>query len=431
MRLRTSHRSLLPACLCGLAAGGGAFGSRAVAQDALRYSLAGDQASAERKAAIESQAYNLRFGDVRFLLNSSLSLELNDNVAYSDLNRQEDLIISPMVGTAVYWPVSEKNVLNLSLGVGYRDYVVHSQYDVLLLTPGSEVSFDLFVKDFRFTFYDRFAYTQNTREEGAISGVANYDYFDNTAGLKAAWDLDKVILTAGYGHENWLSGTSTFDYLTRSAELFVSRAAFSLNRVTSAGLEATATVTTYEENVLNDNVGYSVGPFVDWKLTREFAVTARGGCVAYSFWGGVAEPPAKPSPYYFDVTLTHTSTKFFAHSLAAGHEIRQGVYSDLEELTFVRYQGNWRASKKLRVNPELFFEQGTYPFFVSTVTGGSRPSFTQGEHYDRYGAALSVSYPLKKKLDAQAAYRFTRKESDVLSREYNQNSLSLAATYHF
>jgi len=403
----------------------------ASAQEALRSSIAGERAAAERKRALENQSYNLRLGPVSFLLDSSLSFELNDSVNLSTAGNQEDLIVRPQLNTRAYWPLTEKNALYFSVGVGYAKYFNHPVYDRFLVTPGSELSFDLFVKDFRFTFFDRFSYTQNPLDNGAISGVANYGGLDNQAGLNALWDLNKAILSVGYAHANWISSTPQFAYLDRASELFFARAAFLPNPTTAVGIEATGSLTEYDQSFLNNSVGFSAGVFAEWKLTPKLQLKPRVGYVNYQFdTEGPIGRAGNPSTYYFSLDIDHRLNESISHSLEGGREVRLGTFSDFEELYFVRHGITWNLIKDVHLSTQWFYEHGTYPPFVFFVAT-NQPVFLFGETFDRFGAGLSLSYRLMEKLYISLAYRFTLKDSDQRVRDYQQNALTLGLTYRF
>ena len=61
------------------------------------------------------------------------------------------------------WPITQLNTLKLDLGVGYAFYLDHSEYNTngLLLSPGSQLAFDIFVGDFRINIHDRFSLEQD------------------------------------------------------------------------------------------------------------------------------------------------------------------------------------------------------------------------------------------------------------------------------
>jgi hypothetical protein len=301
----------------------------------------------------------------------------------------------------------------------------------LVITPGSELSFDLFVKDFHFNIFDRFSYTQNPINVGSLSGVANYGALENNAGVNAAWDLYKVVLSAGYTHLTWISSSVQFDYLNRASELVYSRAAFWLHPPLVAGLEGTGSLTEYDSSFLHNSVSYSAGVFAEWTLTAKLRVKPRAGYVSYKFdTGGPVGTAGKPSAYYFNVAVDHVLNQYVTLSLEGGREVRLGVYSDFEESYSVRQSATWNMIRGVGLGTQFFYEHGTYPSSVFDSPLG-RIIFLPGETFDRFGGSISLSYQLMEKISANLSYRFTLKNSDAPSRDYAQNALIAGLTYRF
>src|SRR3984893_4605445 len=65
------------------------------AQDAIRPSLAGQEASDARQQDVSRIPYNLLLGPVRFRIGASVTGEYNDKLRYSENNTQDDFIITP------------------------------------------------------------------------------------------------------------------------------------------------------------------------------------------------------------------------------------------------------------------------------------------------------------------------------------------------
>src|SRR5207244_10611493 len=101
--------------------------------------------------------------------------------------------------------------------------------------------------------------------------------FKNPARISFLWDLNKLLLTVGYDHYNFVSTTSIFDYLDRNAEIVYGSAAFIVTPTITVGPEANAVFTRYDQSVLNDNTDYSAGAFVEAKLTNNLRVRADAG----------------------------------------------------------------------------------------------------------------------------------------------------------
>ncbi|MEP6937897.1 MAG: hypothetical protein ABI871_07495, partial [Chthoniobacterales bacterium] len=189
----------------------------AQAQDAIRPSLAGEAAAEARRQSLDRVPYNLQIGPIKFRLSSTIGMEYNDNINLAEVGQQGDFIFRPQMNVNALWPVTQLNTLRLDIGFGYAFYLDHSQYNTngILLSPGSQIAFDIFVGDFRINFHDRFSLQQDPVAQVALSNVADYGRFENTAGVSVLWDLNKAVLTVGYDHYTYISTTSDFDYLNR------------------------------------------------------------------------------------------------------------------------------------------------------------------------------------------------------------------------
>lgn len=415
----------------------------AQAQDALRYSQAGEAAAKVRAQAIEHQDYNLRLGNASFLATGSLDVELNDNVALSSsgysslygraLQSEEDIILRPHIDTRVFWPITQKNSLNFSLGVGYAKYIRNTDFDYLTIAPGSELSFDLFVKDFRFTFFDRFAYTQDPLENGAVSGVANYGGLNNSVGANVLWDLNKALLTFGYAHQNFIPDQSEFEYLTRESELIFTRAAFLLTPYLTVGPEVTGTLTAYDTstNFLNDSFSYSAGAFAEARLSTHLQLGASAGIVSYEFDSqGQTRASENPLGYYLRLRAAHVLNEYISHSLSGGRETTLGVYSDAQERYFAQYGINWRIIKGLAFSTDFLYEHGNYSA-NQLLAPAAVPINFLGETYDRFGFTLGLGFRLMEKLTTTLAYRRYMKTSNNELLDYTQNAVTIGVTYRF
>src|SRR5437879_12654097 len=192
----------------------------ALAQDAVRPSLAGEEAAEARRQDIEHIPYNLMTGAVKYRISATLGLEYDENVNLSETRPQSDFIIHPQVTINALWPVTQLNTLRLDIGLGYAFYLDHSSQDTngVLLTPGSQLALDVFVGDFRINFHDRFSLQQDPISELQLSNVIDYGRFENYAGVSVLWDLNKAVATLGYDHYLYVSTNSDVDSLNRTAE---------------------------------------------------------------------------------------------------------------------------------------------------------------------------------------------------------------------
>src|SRR5207244_5153862 len=117
------------------------------AQDAVRPSLAGQEASDAREQDVSRIPYNLLLGPVRFRVGATVGVEYNDNINYADdgtavipnptgpgfitirSNSQDDVIVTPNLMLYVIWPVTLLKTLRLDIGFYYYFFLDHSQHE--------------------------------------------------------------------------------------------------------------------------------------------------------------------------------------------------------------------------------------------------------------------------------------------------------------
>jgi hypothetical protein len=395
-------------------------GGAAHGQDALWNYRSGEQTAEARKAAMENMPYNLKAGKLRFLLDANLGVTLNDNINLVEDGGDGDITIDPSLTLRSMLPLTQLNALVFDLGVGYSKYIDNSQYDRLVITPNTELAFDFFVKNVRLNVHDRFSYTEDPLEQGAISAEATFGGLSNSAGLGADWEVRPLRFSAGYDHYNFWSSDTTYEYLDRGTEYFVGRVGYEVSPTFSTGIESTAGLTSYDQNVLNDNTSFSIGAFAGWRPSRFLTITPRVGYTLYTFdSGGSIGTSEDVSTYYFDVNVSHTISSKVSHSIEGGREVELGVNSDAQLNWYARYNISLRVLRGMEVDLPLYYQ------FNENATGQA------GEAYHRYGAGVRLRYPIARKILATAEYQFVHKDSDVVARDYSQNRLLLRATYRF
>jgi len=430
------------------------------AQDAVRPSLAGQEASDAREQDVSRIPYNLLLGPVRFRVGATVGVEYNDNINYADdgtavipnptgpgfitirSNSQDDVIVTPNLTLDAIWPVTQLNTLRLDLGIGYAFYLDHSKNDTdyILVAPKSQIAFDIFVSDFRINIHDRMQLQQDPIQEGALSNVVNYGRFENTAGLSVLWDLNKLLLQVGYDHYNFVSTTNRFDYLNRNSEIVQGSAAFIVNPTITVGAEGNAVFTRYDQSILNDNKDYSVGGFVELALTNNLKVRAAGGYQWIDFDHNFVNFPFGPSvfvvpdhkdlqDYYVNGLISHRINAQLSQTVSAGHENQLGINSNYITLNYVRHTLTWNLIRNTLLSTEFFFEDaeesGGFAGVFSPVPLGT------GEHFHRIGGAITLGYQLTPHVTLGVRYQGTSKDSNLLLRDYNQNRISVDGTYSF
>jgi hypothetical protein len=396
---------------------------RAMAQESIRPSLAGDSVAALNRPTIDSSNYNLKLGPALVSLSSGLQLEFNDNITLSENHRESDLIIRPSINASAVWQVTELNALRLDLGIGYAKYVNHSEFDTgtLLIAPNSNLSFDIYVGDFRITLFDQFSIQQNPVDEITLSQVGKFERFQNAAGLTVTWDLNAVTLVSGYTNYLFRSLDSQFKFLDRTEQQFFTAAAVRLNDAVKVGVRGTGGIVTYDEPFQNDGFIYGFGPFVEAQLTPYVKVELEGGYQGGSFeTGGLNGDKSNLSGFYGRLLFTHRLNRYWTDGLSVGHEATLGLTTNTTTLTYVRYNADWRVNSRTNVNLAAFYEHGD-----------DSPGVFESENIDRVGFSVSIGYTLGRHTVTSLGYQYLNRASNLADRSYRQNQLLWTVSYAF
>jgi len=384
-------------------------------QDAIRPSLAGEQAAEARRQSIDKIPYNLQLGPMKLRFSATLGFEYNDNINLSEdatalvpspfgpilvtTRQQSDFIIRPQLTINALWPITQLNTFKLDVGVGYAYYIDHPSNNTngVLVNPGSQLAFDIFVSDFRINLHDRFSLEQDPVAEVALSNVADYGRFQNAAGISVLWDLNAAVATLGYDHYNFISTSSAFDYLDRNAEMVNGSVAFTPNSTMSVGLEGAFVDTYYDQNILNDSLTYSAGLFLETQISSYLKLRVAGGYQSINFDNtGLVNDLHDVSDYYANLLLSHRVNSVLTHSISAGHETQLGINSNYTRLNYVRYTANWNILYHTLLSTEFFYEDaddsgGNGPLFIPTPGVFLFNPFV-AEHIHRFGGALTLGY---------------------------------------
>jgi hypothetical protein len=392
-------------------------------QESIRPSLAGSLSAESRRPAIDTGQYNIQIGPAFLSMSALLDLEYNDNIALSETDRKSDLIVEPLLNTNVFWQISEYNAIRLNLGVGYVKYLNNPQFDSssLTITPDSQLAFDIYVGDFRFTIFDQLSIQQNPVTEINLSNVASFERLQNAAGLSVTWDLNKVILFGAYTHYNFYSLNSQFDYLNQTEEQILLSSALKLSDVLTVGLRSTFAVVDYSENFQNDSTDYSAGAFVETQLTRYLTLSAEGGYQGAHFdRGGFDVDTSQLNIPYVRVQLDHRLNRYWTEHLVAGYGAQLGFTTNYTELAYVHYDANWRMNLRTTLNFDAFYENGA-----------DSPGTVQVEHVNRVGGGISCTYAIGRKVTLNLGYQIIDRNSDLAGHSYYQNCVILGLGYVF
>jgi hypothetical protein len=429
-RSRNQPGRILPGIGC-LVAGTLLTTSAAHAQDALlsELSLYASPVSTSNPAPPPPDALHL--GPVQLTLGAYTGVEANDNINTAQTRQQSDLILHDGLNLGFIWPATAQSSISFYSSVGYAKYLEHPDNDRFEIEPGSALTWQMSFEDGSVTFSDQFSDSQAVISEASVSGLSKLPRIDNTIGVRTDWQPGRWLLEAGYSHDTYFSDDATFEYLNRNSEYFFLRAGHRIIEDTQLGVEASASLTDYEIHLQSNNTSYSIGPYLEWKITDSLSVSARGGYTMYAFdANGPLEPAQNLSSYYASVDLTDQLTQFISQKLSVERDISLGYNQGnnyTEQLT-ASYFVNWAATTHLALNLNLTYEVGNQPLTIPIFEG---VSFTETENYNRVGISPGLSYQFTTKLGGSLNFAHWERTSNISGNGYQNNILTLQLNYSF
>jgi hypothetical protein len=321
----------------------------------------------------------------------------------------------------MFWPITERNSLNLAVGAGYSFYTQNPGLSRWYVTPGSEISFDLYAGEFWINLHDRFSIQQNAYQDPTVSGVGDYSRLENTAGVTTTWDLNKVILTMNLDHVNYVSLGDSSTQPDGQYELVSLQAGYAVMPKTLVGTQIGAGYITYTgENAYYDNAfQWSAGLFLSSPISDYLSGRVSAGYTMYypESGSGFVEDE-QFSGIYADLMLTHRVNQYVTFTINGGRTVQLGFYSGTVEMYYARWNAEWKLIEGLGFSTTFTCENGTQ--------GGSTP-----EKFDRFGGSIGLRKTLAKQLTSDLTYTVYWRDSDVSSGDYTINIVSLNLGYTF
>ena len=434
--MTVTWRIFIPRQLAGLfrsllaAAGLLFFAGQACCQEALRMSLAGNVAAESRRQAASSIGYyNLLSGPVAWRFTTSLAMDYDDNVNLQSQNHEGDLIIRPNLNTQIHWPVTLKNSLDASLGVGYSFYVRRSDLDQLYINPGSGLSFDIYLGNCVINLHDRVSVTQSAYQNPTANGSKSFAQLDNSAGVSATWDMNKLVAQFGYDHGTDTSIGSGRQVPDTASDNWFANAGLHLLPQLTTGVEGGLGLISYSQSqsapIQPDALQWNAGVFAQSQISQYISGQLDAGYTVYTPSATAAFPnTASSSGLYFQFSLTHQLNQFISYSLSAGRSTESSVFGQPYTLYFVRLQPEWKLFKKYTLSTPVFWQKGSQLATQLYGRGGS-------SDYTQYGAGFNIGRALTRKLTSSLEYQYIRENSTQSGPTYTVNIVSLNLSYQF
>jgi hypothetical protein len=393
------------------------------AQEALRSALSADAAiNAQTNAVVTPQPDSPRAGPVLLNVGPYLGVTFDDNINTSQDHPRSDTSIHAGLNLGFLWPATDNSKIQFDSQFGYVTYLAHTRSDSVEIAPNSALTWALSFDQGTLTFYDQFNYSEEVVTVPSVAGLNSLPRLDNTIGARAQWFPGQWQLEAGLSHDDFRSTSSSFDYLDRGSEYLSLRGAWRFAESTQAGLELSAGQTDYRLSIQSDNTSYSIGPYANWNITEFLTANISGGPTIYRFDAAGGQPASTLVSYYFDFELRHQLTQFFSYQLAARQEVDLGFNRGNNYTKLLSFSDTmtWAATQYATLGLSITYQHGTQPFF-----------FILKENFDRFGAAVNVSYRLTDRLGSGVSFSHWERTSNVPGNGYSDDSVSFQLNYNF
>jgi hypothetical protein len=390
----------------------------ATAQEALKFSLAGETAAHVRNQnSLALHHPGIQAGPFSIGMSAGFNVQANDNIFLGASQTEGDLILRPYVGSRISWLASERNALRFALDAGYSWYLEHVSLDRFFIQPGSELSFDLYVGDVWINFHDRFSINQNVYEDPTVTGIGNYSQLQNTAGLSATWDFRKIEINAGYDHSSYLGLFADNDLPSGRSEVFA------LNTTVDPGLPlrigtqlGAGLIHYFSAQAGQDSVNLSAGGFVRGQPMQYVTIEGSAGYTVYRDNSFKGSESATFRSFYGQLSLHHRLNKYVEYDLSGGRSVSFGFYAGTLDLYRLAFETRVHCFQKLAIAAGFVFENGSELF-------GARESF------NRLGPRLTLEQPIARNLLAALRYQYLKRQSDTFGGDYDINILEASLVY--
>jgi len=330
----------------------------------------------------------------------------------------------------MHWPVTLKNSLDVSLGVGYSAYAQHQDLSQFFINPGSGVSFDVFAGDFKINLHDRITITENAYENPGISGQnRNLVSLENTLGTGVLWDLDKAMANLGYDHVNEVSLGQIQHLPDATSENIHANAGVHVRPELLVGVEAGGSLIRYSQTPLSNSdtspnaVQWNGGVFGSAQISDYLSARLDAGYTVYTPDTTSTNVVTRDSSgFYLSASLSHRVNQHVNYTLSAGRSTDLSAYGQAQSYYFVSVEPNWNFFRKYSVSTPISWRKGTQ-VYNTTVNNQL--------DYEQIQLGLTVNRSLTKKLSVGISYQFVEETASELSLNYTVNIVGLNFSYQF
>jgi hypothetical protein len=360
-------------------------------------------------------------GPFEEVLTGSLGTSYTDNASLTPTGKVSDLSFDQALSLNTTWVISHLNQLQFNFGGDIiENFYSDGQKRInFVVTPDSMIQLQFAVSNFRVRLYDTIAYAQNPTTDPSVTNTTDLNDFTNTLGAVVDADLNLAVVSfsADYTYNDQtstnISGQSEAgESGTRNSYRAGSSVAFHWTPVLLYGIETTATQSSGSGSANVDSI--NIGPFIRGKLAPLTDINFAGGLSLYD-----TVAPISSTTYYFAATIRHQLNRDLQLIFTASHDLEFNTSTNLTEVTAFKLATQINLTRFTTLTAAPFLNIG------NEKTGDDLGRFTQ------FGVEAGLGWKPHKRWSTALIYDFIRREADLSTNTYIQNSIALRVNYAF
>jgi hypothetical protein len=397
-------------------------------------------------AGMIPEGLGIRWESGAVTFNSNVAFIYTDNALQvaSELGKQEDLIIQPMVGMTLFQQVSESAQLTFNVGVGYRYSLNFDDLAQFNFAPNGTINYSFVVGDTMITLFDRVGGTGGNRPEIAGNGLASgvdFNRINNQIGVSVTHAFtEDTSVTGMYGYTIDRGLSDQFAILDLDQHTVSAGVYHRLSPYWTTGLSGQAVDTTFSEGFQNGSITYGGGPMLAFQPNEFIAIT---GSVQYTISefdsGGQVGDTSEFSGLTYQLVASHRITTRISHSVTVSSGVNSGLGSNFTETFVTGYRASWQVHDRIGVQLGISYskisqsqsQQALVPITFPSGTFLVPVSFIANDEASIYDFMLSTGYQLTDRANLALGYHHSIRDSRFAGRSFTVNMVTLTVDYRF
>lgn len=384
-----------------------------------------------------------RLGPVDFTFNSYATVNYDTNINNSPNDPIADMYVSAGFNLGINWLATQRNQLQLSLGLNFTQYLENTEYNDngLFLAPYTGIDYRIYFLDFVLTLYDYPSITNGGNQQSpAITDSVNFRQLTNSGGISLLWHPNQLLFLTGFERTDVLSlSNQEFNSQNSLTYSWYGTVSYDITPTTSTGIRLQASNTQYTQEILNDAFTTQAGlffsstltPFTTFYLeagiqTGKYSNTGRQSDeLVFQETNGVntnVESTLGGTNYvqpYFILGVSNRLTRYLTQTLSLSRLASGSTVSNYQETNSASYLLQYRLNRVTNVGVMVNYEFGT-------ISRTSEPV-----PYSNMTGRLDFTFAVSENTNFGISWNYFQNSLAELNSDYTRQVWTLSVTHQF